>query len=60
LEEHRLRAALNRINRQKTVVRFPPKPTPFSFPIMVDRLREQMSNETLEARIERMLKQAVS
>lgn len=59
-EEHRLRAALNRINRQKTVVRFPPKPTPFSFPIMVDRLREQMSNETLEARIERMLKQAVS
>jgi ATP-dependent Lhr-like helicase len=60
LEEHRLRAALNRVNRQKVRVRFPPKPTPFSFPIMVDRLREQMSNESLEARIERMLKKALS
>lgn len=60
LEEHRLRAALNRINQQKIIVRFPEKPTPFTFPIMVDRLREQMSNETLEARIERMLKKALS
>jgi len=60
LEEHRLRAALTRINQQKIMVRFPEKPTPFSFPIMVDRLREQMSNETLEARIERMLKKALS
>lgn len=60
LEEHRLRAALNRIHQQKITVNFPKKPTPFSFPIMVDRLREQMSNETLEARIERMLKKALS
>jgi ATP-dependent Lhr-like helicase len=60
LEEHRLRAALHRIQGQKIRVTFPPKPTPFSFPIMVDRLREQMSNESLEARIERMLKKALS
>jgi len=60
LEEHRLRAALNRVNQQKITVKRLNKPTPFSFPIMVDRLREQMSNESLEARIERMLKKATS
>ncbi len=60
LEEHRLRAALHRIQGQKIRVTFPTKPTPFSFPIMVDRLREQMSNESLEARIDRMLKKAIS
>jgi len=60
LEEHRLRVALNRVNQQKITVKRLNKPAPFSFPIMVDRLREQMSNESLEARIERMLKKATS
>jgi ATP-dependent Lhr-like helicase len=54
LEYTRTRAALNRMLQQKTVLRSPEKPTPLSFPIMVDRLREQMSSEALVQRIEKM------
>jgi ATP-dependent Lhr-like helicase len=31
------------------------RPTPFAFPLMVERLREQVTTEKLSARIERML-----
>ena len=54
LEEARLRTALERINRQKIALEFPQKPTPFSFPILVDRLRSRMSSERLADRIARM------
>jgi ATP-dependent Lhr-like helicase len=54
LEYTRTRAALNRMLQQKTILRNPEKPTPLSFPIMVDRLREQMSSEALVQRIEKM------
>ncbi len=37
LEEGRLRRALDRISKQKIIVKEPDKPTPFAFPIMVDR-----------------------
>lgn len=55
LEENRLRKALNKINTKKIVLKKMLKPSPFSFPIMVDRLRERFSNEDLENRIKRML-----
>lgn len=55
LEEHRLRAALEKIGSMEIVLKKPEKPTPFSFPIMVDRLREQLTNETVEDRIAKML-----
>jgi ATP-dependent Lhr-like helicase len=54
LEEARLRKALDRIAHQKIVITNPDKPTPFSFPIMVDRLREKLTSEKLEDRIRRM------
>jgi ATP-dependent helicase Lhr and Lhr-like helicase len=55
LEEDRLRKALNRIHQQNIRIVRPDKPTPFSFPIMVDRLnREKLSSETLENRIKKM------
>lgn len=54
LEEHRLRKALQRINRQKIVLKCPEKPTPFAFPVMVDRLREMLTTEQLKDRIMRM------
>jgi ATP-dependent Lhr-like helicase len=56
LEEVRLRNALNKIQHKKIVLKKLTKPSPFSFPIMVDRLRERFSNEDLESRINRMLK----
>ncbi|MDX1545102.1 MAG: helicase-related protein, partial [Christiangramia sp.] len=57
LEEGRLRLALERIANQETVWKECEKPTPFSFPIITDRLREKLSSEKLEDRIRRMLQQ---
>lgn len=56
LEEGRLRQALERINNQKMIWRNCEKPTPFSFPIITDRLREKLSSEKLEDRIWKMMK----
>jgi ATP-dependent Lhr-like helicase len=55
LEETRLRAALERIAQQKIVIKEPTKPSPFAFPIMVDRTREKLSSEKLEDRIRKMM-----
>ncbi|WP_026632414.1 ligase-associated DNA damage response DEXH box helicase [Dyadobacter alkalitolerans] len=57
LEEVRMREALDRIATQKIIVKQTRKPTPFSFPIMVDRLREQLTSEKLDDRIQKMIKQ---
>lgn len=55
LEEVRLRKALERINKQRIVITHPDRPTPFAFPIMVDRLREKLSTEKIEDRIRKMV-----
>lgn len=55
LEEARMRRALERINHQKIVITYPDKPTPFAFPIMVDRLREKLTSEQLKDRIKKMV-----
>lgn len=54
LEEGRLTLALERINSQNIVWKQCEKPTPFSFPIITDRLREKLSSETLVERIRKM------
>ena len=54
LEEARLRKALDRIAHQKIIVTRPEKPTPFAFPIMVDRMREKLTTEKIEDRIKKM------
>jgi ATP-dependent Lhr-like helicase len=54
LEEKRMRSALERINTQEIVLKVLDKPTPFSFPIMVDRLRGKLTSETLEDRVRKM------
>jgi ATP-dependent Lhr-like helicase len=54
LEEGRLRMALQRIAGQQIVWKACQKPTPFSFPIITDRLREKLSSEKLADRIRRM------
>ena len=56
LEEGRLRLALKRIGRQELVIRNCSQATPFSFPIITDRLREKMSSEKLADRIRKMTK----
>lgn len=59
LEEARLRRALQRINQQHILLKKPNKATPFSFPIIVDRLREKLTSEKLEDRIKKMRLQLV-
>lgn len=54
LEESRMREAMLRIEKQSVILMKLVKPSPFSFPIMVDRLREKMSSEKLEDRVKRM------
>ncbi len=54
LQEARLRTALDRINSQTILFQQPEKATPFSFALIVDRLRERISSEKLQDRIKRM------
>lgn len=54
MEEARMRKALLRMARQEVVVQHCSKPSPFAFPIMVERIREKVSTESLEERIRRM------
>ncbi len=55
LEEGRMRLALERIAQQEIVWKQCSQPTPLSFPIITDRLREKLSNEKLADRIQRMM-----
>jgi ATP-dependent Lhr-like helicase len=54
MELPRMRLALERIQRQRIVLKDPGKFTPLAFPIIVDRLREKLSSELLEDRIRKM------
>ena len=54
LEYFRIRTALDRIAGQKLVIKDLEKPSPFSFPILVDRMREKITSEKLEDRIKKM------
>ncbi len=57
LEEFRMRAALQRIQEQKHIIKTTNGPSPFAFPVMVDRLsREKLSTESVEDRVAKMMK----
>ena len=57
LEIGRLGASLAKIAGQQLVIKPLTRPTPFAFPLMVERYREQMSNENVADRIARMVEQ---
>jgi ATP-dependent Lhr-like helicase len=57
LEVARLAAALARMDGQRLVVQALRRPTPLAWPLMVERMREQLSNESLADRIARMVQQ---
>ena len=57
LEIGRLRDTLARMALQQLVMYPIARPTPFSFPLMVERFREQLSNESMADRIARMVAQ---
>ncbi|WP_146520899.1 ligase-associated DNA damage response DEXH box helicase [Stieleria varia] len=63
LEANRMRSALQRISDSRIVIEMPERVTPLAFPLLVDKLRERVSSETLADRIARMqaeLEQAAS
>ena len=55
LDVRQLQAALGRMNAQRLVVVDLKRPSPFAFPLMVERFREKLSNESLADRIARMV-----
>ncbi|HEY4375104.1 MAG TPA: ligase-associated DNA damage response DEXH box helicase [Burkholderiales bacterium] len=55
LEIGRLRETLKRMRKRKLVITRPPRFTPFSFPLMVERLREAVSTESVSGMVERLL-----
>jgi len=54
LEFGRLQKAMERIAKNRVVIRETSRPSPLAFPVVVDRLREKMSSESLIARIAQM------
>ena len=55
LEASRLASALLRLRGSKALMMKCDRPTPFSFPLMVERLREKLSTEQIEQRVARMV-----
>jgi len=55
IQEERLEKGLERIATQEITIRYCEKPTPFSFPIITDRLRAKLSSEKLSDKIKRMI-----
>jgi ATP-dependent Lhr-like helicase len=54
LEEGRMGVALRRLAASRILIKEPRRPTPMAFPILVDRLRETLTSESLTDRIEKM------
>lgn len=54
LEESRLQQVLTRITKGQITVKQVPRPTPFAFPLLIDRMRQTVTSETLEDRIRKM------
>jgi len=55
LDLHRLRQTLSQLRARRPVPVRLERPSPFAFPLMVERLREQVSTETLADRVARMV-----
>ena len=55
LEAPRLTRALARLRGSRALLLDPSRPTPFSFPLMVEMFREKLTTEALEARVARMV-----
>ena len=60
MEWTRMQSVLERLQSRIVRPAFPSHPTPFSFPLVVDRLREKLSSEQLEHRIKKMLARSLS
>jgi ATP-dependent Lhr-like helicase len=55
LDFEQLEATLNRVSQLPLTLKAIERPTPFAFPLMVQRLRERLSSEKLSDRVARMV-----
>jgi len=55
LDIARLQHTLERLRERELDLRVLERPTPFGFPLLVERFREKLSNESLADRVARMV-----
>lgn len=55
LDLTRMRSSLEAMQRKRLVFRTIDRPTPFAFPLLIERLRESVSTESLSDRVARMV-----
>jgi len=58
LELPRLQAALERLRASRWLLERTPRPGPLAFPLLVERLNNRMSNESLLERLQRLIAEA--
>ena len=58
LERQRLKAALERLQASQWRLERLPRPGPLAFPLLVERLNNRMSNESLLERVQRLIAEA--
>ncbi|MBO6960465.1 MAG: ligase-associated DNA damage response DEXH box helicase [Prochlorococcus marinus CUG1438] len=56
LENKRISKSLERLKNLKIIINEIKNPTPFAFPLLVERLKNTLSNEPLEKRVEKLIK----
>jgi ATP-dependent Lhr-like helicase len=57
MEQVRMREAMGRVQKQRVVVKELERLSPFCFPILTERFRGELTNEKLEDRIQKLIKQ---
>jgi ATP-dependent Lhr-like helicase len=58
LELPRLQAALERLAASRWLLEHTPRPGPLAFPLLVERLNNRMSNESVLERVQRLIAEA--
>ena len=56
LENKRISRSLERLKNHKMILNETNTPTPFAFPLLVERLKNTLSNEPIEKRVEKLIK----
>ena len=56
LENRRISRSLERLKNLKLLLNEVRTPSPFAFPLLVERLKNTLSNEPIEKRVEKLIK----
>ena len=56
LENKRITNSLKRLSKLKIILNETKTPSPFAFPLLVERLKNTLSNESIEKRVEKLIK----